>query len=346
VVQADVCDEARLRAVLEGFAASGHPLRGVFHAAGVLDDGVLAHQRWDRMQSAMAAKVRGAWNLHTATLGCPLEAFVLFSSAASLLGSSGQASHAAGNAFLDALAHLRKSQGLPGLSIGWGAWSEIGAAARVGEGERGARERWSANGFGTIEPSAGLRALELLVANEGLAHVGVVPIDWPRFSKHRGSSPTFADFASPTPSLPTPPKADLRARIRDAAPTDRGDLLVELVRVEVARVLGAPGPDAVDPRLGFVEQGLDSLTSMELRNRLQSFVGQTLSSTLTFDFPNVRALAEHLGTKLAPQYAPGAITTPDLEELGDAASPPRTVAAIDAMSNGDLDSLLVSLLEA
>src|SRR5262249_32324326 len=129
VLQADVADEQAVERILEQIAASMPPLRGIVHAAGVLDDGVLLKQSWGRFERVLAPKLLGAWNLHTQTRGLPLDFFVLFSSLASVLGSPGQGNYAAGNAFLDALAHHRQSQGLPALSVNWALWAEAGMAA-------------------------------------------------------------------------------------------------------------------------------------------------------------------------------------------------------------------------
>ena len=153
------------------------PLRGIFHLAGVLDDGVLREQTRERFDRVMAAKVLGAWNLHELTRDDPLDLFVLFSSAAALLGSPGQGNYAAANAFLDALAHHRRWEKLPALSVNWGSWAEVGMAARLERAEGGdCRPR----GVGWIEPTRGLRVLEHLLSEDRI-QAGVLPIDWPKF---------------------------------------------------------------------------------------------------------------------------------------------------------------------
>ena len=153
---ADIAQRADVDRVLAHVAGSMPPLRGIVHAAGVLDDGVILGQTWTRLATVMAPKVRGAWNLHEATRALPLDFFVMFSSIASALGSPGQANYASANALLDALAHYRRGQGLPALSINWGPWADGGMAA--GAANQISR-RWSDRGLASLTPDEGLRAL-------------------------------------------------------------------------------------------------------------------------------------------------------------------------------------------
>ena len=158
------------------------PLRGIVHAAGVLDDGPLVQQEWDRFAEVMAPKVQGAWELHAATEDLPLDFFVLFSSVASLLGSAGQGNYAAANAFLDGLAHYRRAQGLQALSINWGPWAEVGMAAAL---EERTRQRQTERGFHFIEPTQGTRALGE-VLERSYPQLAVLPLDWPRYLESLG----------------------------------------------------------------------------------------------------------------------------------------------------------------
>ncbi|MBL8164704.1 MAG: SDR family NAD(P)-dependent oxidoreductase, partial [Anaerolineae bacterium] len=186
IFQGDVGQHADVTRVLSTITAHMPPLRGVIHSAGVLDDGLLLHQDWERFAYVMGPKVNGAWYLHAETLGQPLDFFVMFSSVASLLGSSGQGNHAAANAFMDALAYHRQASGLPALSINWGAWSEIGAAA-----ERNVAGRASEQGMGTISPADGLTILDRLMRGDA-PQIGVTPMDWPKFLRAFGDdTPPF-----------------------------------------------------------------------------------------------------------------------------------------------------------
>ena len=193
VALVDVSDPQEVARLLDGIESHGAPLRGIVHCAGVLDDGVLLQQTPDRFRRVLAPKVLGAWNLHTLTRDRPLDVFALFSSAASLLGSPGQANYSAANAFLDALASYRRSRGLPAVSINWGPWAEVGQAAR-----RGLRERFQAIGLETIAVRQGLQILELLIGS-GPAQVAVLPIHWQAFSRQlqAATSPFLSELLSP-----------------------------------------------------------------------------------------------------------------------------------------------------
>ena len=174
VFAGDVADAELVEAVVADIRATMGPLRGVIHAAGVLDDGTLRNLDWPRFEAVLRPKVAGAWNLHRATLADPLDVFVLYSSAAALLGASGQANYVAANAFLDALAHHRRAIGRPALSINWGAWDEAGMAARLDDGQR---SRLTQTGVALIDPALGDRLLGQLLAAPA-AQVGVIPVDW------------------------------------------------------------------------------------------------------------------------------------------------------------------------
>ena len=188
VAQADVSDKQRLQAILDQIDAA-YPLCGVIHGAGVLDDGALQQQNSARFAKVLAPKVQGAWNLHLLTQGMALDFFVLFSSAAALLGSRGQANYAAANAFLDALAHHRHAQGLPGLSIDWGAWAEVGMAAQL---VRTQRTQLAAQGMRAIAPAQGVAALAHLLG-QPTPQVGVIPVNWATVMDNGAFSNPFFD---------------------------------------------------------------------------------------------------------------------------------------------------------
>ncbi len=170
----DVSQTKQLQAALDHIAGQMPPLRGVIHAAGVLDDGILREQSWSRFEAVMAPKIDGAWNLHQLTLTAPLDFFILFSAGAALLGSPGQSNYAAANAFLDGLAHYRQGQGMCALSINWGAWAEVGMAARTKDQSQ---RRWAGEGIRLIYPHEGVQILEQLL-KQSSAQVAVLPINW------------------------------------------------------------------------------------------------------------------------------------------------------------------------
>ncbi|PSF37367.1 beta-ketoacyl synthase [Aphanothece hegewaldii CCALA 016] len=306
VRQADVSQPEQLIQVLAEIKDSLPPLRGVIHAAGILDDGVLEHMNWSRFETVMTPKVQGAWNLHTLTLNLPLDCFVLFSSAASLLGSPGQGNHVAANRFLDSLAHYRQSIALPAMSINWGAWSEIGAAAS---------KQVSFQGIGAISPEQGLNILEQLMS-EAVAQVGVIPINW---TKYPLKTPFYADF-SEINQLQPKQQSDILQQIIGKRGNERQAFLITYLQTEVAKVLGLPSAKLPHPQQGFFDLGLDSLMSVELRNRLEANLGLTIPATAIFEYPTIKALSQYIIDKGLQLEETPALTeissiTQELEEL-------------------------------
>jgi acyl transferase domain-containing protein/acyl-CoA synthetase (AMP-forming)/AMP-acid ligase II/acyl carrier protein/predicted O-methyltransferase YrrM len=325
IVRADVADEASLTAIV---AAMEPPLAGAIHSAGAVDDAALAGQSAATFATVSAAKIAGAWALHRATLGRPLDFLVFYSSIAALLGNAGQANHAAVNTFMDALAAHRRSIGLPALSINWGAWSETGEAAELDIGAR-----LGAKGIGAIAPAQGLAALEWALVRP-YAQVGVVPIDWPRFLDQRPPSPFTAGFRRTEVAVTAAETATIAQRLAAAEPGQRRALLAEEVAGQVARVLGQADGRSVDRATGFFDMGIDSLASVELRNRLQTALGRSLSSTIAFDYPNVDALAAFLEDTLYPPAPPAATAQDDQD----------TRRAVGAMSEEEAEAELLAEL--
>mgnify|MGYP001792724329 CR=1 FL=1 len=294
VIQADVAQREQLAAAIAGLDS---PIQGVIHAAGVLDDGVLQQLTWQRLESVLAPKAYGAWHLHQLTQDQPLEFFVLFSSAAALLGSPGQGSHVAANAFLDALAHHRQALGLPSLSINWGAWSGVGAAA-----QRQVDQQIQTKGIAAIAPDQGIQIFSQLLAQSIDAQVGVVPIRWAQFLNQGWSDPFFERFQPSAPVVK--PTADWRVRLQDLPPPRHLSFLTTALQQEVAQVLGRAASQLPDPHLGFFDLGLDSLMAVELKNRLEGQLGTTISSTAIFEHPTIAALAQHLAVVILPEPLP------------------------------------------
>jgi myxalamid-type polyketide synthase MxaC len=264
-----VANRADVERILQGIRASHPPLRGIVHAAGVLDDALLNQISWERFYGVIRPKVQGAWNLHELTAGDPLDFFVFFSSATAVLGSAGQASHAAANAALDALAHYRRANGLPAVTLNWGPWAEIGQAAAAAH--RGAR--LAALGIGSIPPERGLDILGELLCGAAVQTV-VLPMDWGRWSRAKGGSgaPFFSALA--TASAPSGGES-IREAIQRAAPESRRELLTEAISRDARRVLqlnGAP----IDIRRPLLQFGLDSLMALELRRGIDREVGAAL----------------------------------------------------------------------
>ncbi|OZM74231.1 beta-ketoacyl synthase [Amycolatopsis antarctica] len=298
VVACDAADRTALARVLADVPAR-HPVTAVIHAAGVLADGVVTSLTPQALDTVLAAKVDGAWNLHELTAGTDLAAFVLFSSIAGLTGSAGQANYAAGNAFLDALAGFRRARGLPAVSLAWGPWESSAGMT----GELGGREERRLR-------SLGLPALP--------AAVGVALFDAALRAGDPVLAPVRLDLAAlrasgtPPPVLrgllpgatrraagsAAPAAAGLTARLGRLTGARRREAVVELVAELVAAVLGHQDPGAIDPGRPMVELGFDSLTAVELRNRLTASTGLRLPVTLVYDHPSVVALAAHVHDEL------------------------------------------------
>jgi NADPH:quinone reductase-like Zn-dependent oxidoreductase/SAM-dependent methyltransferase len=304
------------------------PLRGVLHAAGTLDDGALTQQRWDRFERVLSAKMHGTWNLDRLTRDAPLDWFVMFSSLAALLGSRGQANHAAANAFMDAFAYERRSRGMPALSINWGAWSQIGAAA-----SDEVLSRLKSIGLGSVSPEQGVRLfaalLEAALEDRAPAEVGVLPVDWPTYVRtvHAGHPPPLLSrlgdrVVERTPASDAPPRkstadtAPLSKRLAAARPAERQDLIVAYLREHVVRSLGLEPRRALDLRQPLSELGLDSLMAVELRTRIARGLGaeRPLPATLLFDYPTIAELAEYLRRELLPEKAPAPAAPPPQDD--------------------------------
>jgi acyl transferase domain-containing protein len=294
VVRADLGDAEECARLFAGLAG-GPPLAGVVHAAGAAGDGVLARMDAPRLLASVGARVRGAWSLHLHTRALPLDFFVLFSSAAAVLGAAGQGAYAAGHAFADALAHHRRAAGLPALSVGWGPWAGAGMAGAAAEQGRG---RWAARGITAMEPERALAVLgALLGATPVPAHRVVLAVRWAEYAAG-ARIPLLAESTSPASAKPAPQPLD--ARLRRLVPAARRPALAGWVRAEVARVLEHADADALDPACPLGELGMDSLLAVELRAALSALAGRPLSSTLAYDHPSVDALADALAAGLPP----------------------------------------------
>ena len=302
IAACDVADRERLAELIESLPEDRR-LGGVVHAAGVGVQGAIDSLTEGDLEQALAAKARGAMHLDALTEDLDLPLFVLFSSIAGTLGSGLQAPYAAANAYLDALAAQRRARGLSATSIAWGPWQGDGMAD-----DRGVVEALRRHGLEPMPASSALEALHgsLLHDEETVA---IADIAWeiyaPVFTLAR-SRPLIEDLVevraalSPTDRpLEESAGRELRERVLQAPAEDRRRLLLLLVRTEVARVLGHSTIDTVDPKRAFKDLGFDSLTAVELRNRLDAITGLGLAATLAFDYPNAGALADHLLEQLA-----------------------------------------------
>jgi amino acid adenylation domain-containing protein len=297
---ADVGDRGQVAALLGSIAATMPPLRGIVHAAGVLDDGVLVQMDPARLTSVARPKTEGAWNLHTLTLDRALDFFVLFSSAASVFGSPGQGNYAAANAFLDALAGHRRANGLPALSVNWGPWGGVGLAAGGG-----GAARLAMRGVETIPSADGVDAFGRLLTSRERAQVLVVPIDWSRLDERAAMLPLLRRMTHDRPRKGTAPAAHLgdtavRDAVLSAAPGERRPLLQSYICEQLARVMWI-APSAIDVRRPLNTLGVDSLMAIEFRNRIERGLGVRLPIAVLLQGPDVLQLADRLAEQLAGQ---------------------------------------------
>jgi acyl transferase domain-containing protein/acyl-CoA synthetase (AMP-forming)/AMP-acid ligase II/NADPH:quinone reductase-like Zn-dependent oxidoreductase/acyl carrier protein len=332
VAAADVAQEADVARVLDGIARTPWPLRGVVHAAGVLDDALVFNLDRARVANVLRPKVDGAWHLDRLTRGTALDWFVLFSSAAAMIGSPGQASYCAANAFLDALAHARRHAGLPALSVAWGPWQDLGMAARGGI----APLRLA--GIEPIERDAALRGLTA-VWTQSSPHVALMRLDLARLCEAMPRAREWPLLAGLTAGLAAAPEREsaIRLAIEAAMPgVARRNLLERYLREQLADVLHVD-PERVGAQTSLAALGVDSLMTVELRNRLEASLGVTLSATMAFNYPTVAAIAGHLGTLMglpldAPRRA-APVATPAPAESAD-------VDAVMALSEEEVERLL------
>ncbi|MFJ9822672.1 SDR family NAD(P)-dependent oxidoreductase, partial [Streptomyces sp. NPDC101151] len=339
VAACDVADREALAGLLAGIPAE-YPLTAVVHTAGVLDDGLVAGLTPDRLERVLRPKVDAAWNLHELTRDLDLSAFVLFSSGAGVLGSAGQANYAAANAFLDALAELRRAQGLPAVSLGWGFWAQRSTmTSEVGEADLA---RMTRSGLVPLSSDEGLALFDAALA-----------VDEPVLLPMRLDLTALRNTDEPAPALLRDllrgPVRRARAAAADGPAGSAGlaqqlagrpeseqlRTLVELVRGHVATVLGHGSADAVDDGRAFKELGFDSLTSVELRNRLNAATGLRLPATLVFDHPTPVALARHLLAELAG-VGVGTVGSTPVPALVASDDDPIVVTAMSCRFPGDV----------
>ncbi|QLL10281.1 type I polyketide synthase [Mycobacterium vicinigordonae] len=310
VVACDVADRAALAKVIADIPPQ-YPLSGVIHAAGVLDDALVTSLTPERMGVVMRAKVDAAWNLHELTRDLDVSAFVMFSSMAGLVGSTGQGNYGAANSFLDGLAVHRRAHGLPAISLGWGLWEQ--ASAMTGRLATVGFARFARDGVLAMSSDEALQLFDTaLIVDEPFvmpAHIDLAALQ----AKFDGGTlpPMFVELINaPTrrqvdDSLAAArSKSALLQRLEGLPEDEQQALLLDLVRSSIATVLGSATPESIDPDQAFQELGFDSLTAVEMRNRLKTATGLALSPTLIFDYPNATALAGYIQRELAGMSEP------------------------------------------
>lgn len=336
VEQVDVASAVQMSELLDRIRSTRPPLSAVFHAAGVLEDAVLGRENWSNYTTSTASKLEGAWNLHRLTQSDPVKLMVFYSSAASILGSAGQGSYAASNAFLDALAHFRTARGMETLSVNWGAWSSGGMAARLSAEHRA---RWERQGIRPMEQAAALSAFESAIDNRR-PQVAIMDLDWQRFLGNRDSRDTllFQELSrrEKTESSPAPAEGRVLQNILSASIADREQFLSLHIKECARRVLSMDAGATIHDRVPLQDVGLDSLMALEMRNELAQSLGLTLSAGLLFNYPTVQELTEHL-LELLP--IPVASSTETVVANN------QSLSALDAMSDEEAELLLLEELD-
>ncbi|MFI6778935.1 SDR family NAD(P)-dependent oxidoreductase [Nocardia sp. NPDC050412] len=308
VAACDVGDREALRSLLDSIAVE-NPLTGVVHAAGVLDDGTLAGLTTAQLRRVFSSKAAAAWHLHELTRDRALSAFVLFSSIAATIGSAGQGNYAAANAFLDALAHRRRADGLPAISLGWGPWNSAGGM--TGGLDRSAVARWERLGLHALGNDEGLRLFDA-ATGRAAAHLAAIRFDPAELRREAGTGavPTvLRGFLPRTTNRTAAASSSLATRLSRVPRAQRAEVVLDLVREHAAAVLGHGSAEDIGPDERFDALGFDSLGGVEFRNRLAQASGVQLPSTLVFDHPTAAAVATLLhstieGTDSGSRTAP------------------------------------------
>ncbi len=342
-MQGDVSNENDVMKLITEIEQTMPPLKGIIHSAGVLDDGMLLQQDWSRFEKVMLPKVTGTWRLHRMTRHIPLDFFVMFSSGVSLLGSVGQANHASANAFMDGLAAYRRGLGLPAISINWGAWSEIGAAAdrRLAETRKVA----------TFTPQEGLQALEWAI-QQNVIQLGVLPANWSEILQPYapGEEPALfreiaqqvrRQMAKPEKSIP---KVSLVQQLTETVQNKRLPFLTAHIRQQAADVLKTANINTIDLYQPLQSMGLDSLMAVELRNKLGESIGQTLPATLLFEYPTVSDLADYLADKILVSDTKSQPVAPSPSTQVSQTDPSKETTVLDDLSEDELADMLKTKL--
>jgi myxalamid-type polyketide synthase MxaE and MxaD len=343
----DVADEGELSSFLDVFRAEGWPpIRGVVHAAGVLQDGLLVQLNAAALNTVLRPKVMGGWLLHRLLQDDPLDFFILFSSAGSVLGQPGQGNYAAANAFLDALAHHRQAQGQPALSINWGAWTGEGFADSVG-GKRLA-SRLALLGISSIAPRQALEVLKTLLVQNAI-QVLAVPVNWKQYREFfpgGSASPLLSDLVREEAEVlrPAGHTSERRDALLAAEPVERRQLLQSYLSEQVARVLGF-SPSKLDIHQSLNNFGLDSLMAVELKNRIAVDLKVNVPVVKFLQgFSVDQAVTQVLDQLAADAANPTTPLSPAVAQPGEQRNAERLLANLDQLSDEQVGSLLTDML--
>lgn len=321
---ADLGSRENVQSLIAGFGSQWKPLKGIIHAAGVLDDGLIGTQTWERFEKVLAPKIIGASLLDELTRDLTLDFFVLYSSAASVLGSPGQSNYATGNAFLDGLAWQRRSAGLPATSINWGPWS-----AGMADDER-ILKRMSLQGIAPLDVDEAHEVMGLMLSLQQ-TQATVMDVDWRRMrSGPGGDASTLLEELAPARQKSQAGDSELVARLRKLRGAARRQLLVDTVQASLQRILSTPEPPDLDRPL--IEMGLDSLMAVEFGTELQQMLGDqfAVGPTMLFDHPTIDAISDYVLSLITDDGEPepaAAVAAPNQAEE-DGRRPKEPIAII------------------
>lgn len=309
----DISKEEGIAELSTRISRSASPLRGILHAAGVVDDGLLVHQNPERLATVFAPKVAGGWLLHKFSMQHSLDFFVMFSSASTLLGLSGQSNYVAANAFLDSLAEMRHQQDLPATSVAWGAWSDIGMATRVK-----VTQRSKVIGIGNITPDRGMELLEEAILS-GQPTLAALAFDWKLFLASRTAHhdwPLLEKLAGEVQQVAaTARSASLASLVEQASHGERLGVIRDYLKGRILKVLMLPPDQTLPEDQPFAELGLDSLMALELKNELQISAGAALPPTFLFAYPNLGVASTYLHAVMARPIEAAKIEASGYEEI-------------------------------
>ncbi|MEO0648164.1 MAG: SDR family NAD(P)-dependent oxidoreductase, partial [Cyanobacteria bacterium J06650_10] len=348
IIQADISNLSTVQTAITSLSQSTtYPLKGVFHLAGQTQDATIQQQSPDHFQQVMAAKVQGSWHLHQLTKNIALDHFVLFSSAASLISSAGQMNYAAANGYLDALAHLRHSENLPAVSINWGAWAEAGLAETDT-----VKARLTRSGIPLIEPEIGLSILNYILSStdESIKQIGVLPGEITNWMTGNTQTALFSNLlpksiqqTANTTASNKPTKENIKTLLTNTEDSQRINILRQHIKQQVAIVLGQEIHKLNSDNHTFDELGLDSLTAVELRNRLQTNLSSSLPATLIYDYPTIITLSEYLLQQLAIENnAPNPTASNTSTSIP---AYPTDSQSLEQLSEADAEALLLEELK-
>ena len=327
VVQADISEYKDAKQVMSRCTN----IKGVIHAAGIIEDGLLSTQSKGSFARVMAAKVDGTWHLHNLTKELDLDYFVCFSSVASLLGSAGQSNYAAANAFMDQFSHYRHTIGLPCVSINWGPWSEAGMATSL-------KDRLHSQGYKTLTTANGLEIMEKIISSYKSPQVAVLPMNWKVFLARFNKSLPFFNQLKIEDSVKgdNVPLIDLLESVDEH---ERLDILESHVKRYIRSVIGLSESSKISDKISVFDLGLDSLMAVELKNLIEKNIKKKLRSTLLFDYPTVTSLLSYLIKEIPIMSEVKDIDHETVESVGDRVNTDIGVKDEDQYTEIDFEKL-------